>query len=299
MMGINAGNYVVGYDFEISGASYIGAPRSNTIMYISRKIGEQLHNLENVKDCLVFAETGTKISKHLKKYNAFVVTDNPQLEYAKLAKKLYELQWEEDRRTQIILSPDGYYYSEKAHIGENAYIDPGCFIGHHVTIGNDAVILMGTVIKNAMIGNNFLANENVLIGVNGFTMTKDEKGNYIRIPSLGNDYISNNVEIGAHNNISRGSGSATIIEEHVKLDAFVHIGHDAHIHKNVQVVAGVIVGGFDVVEENAYLGLHATLKNRISIGCKSIIGMGANVLKSVAPHTVYVGNPAKELRKIE
>ena len=120
----------------------------------------------------------------------------------------------------------------------------------------------------------------------------------MRIPSLGGVIIGNDVEVGAHNNVSRGSGGDTVLEENVKLDAFVHIGHDAHLMKNVEITAGVIVGGYDIVGENAFLGLNATLRNRIEIGDGSFLGMGAVVTKSVARDTVVVGNPAKTLRMV-
>ena len=115
---------------------------------------------------------------------------------------------------------------------KTAYIEPGCFIGHNVKIGDNARILYGSVIKNAVVGDNFLCNEYALIGANGFNMAEDLDGNKIRIPSLGYVIIGNNVEIGAYNNISCGSGGDTIIEDWVKIDAHVHLGHDVHLKKN-------------------------------------------------------------------
>ncbi len=77
-------------------------------------------------------------------------------------------------------------------------------------------------------------------------MTQDREGNRTRIPSL---IIGDFVEVGVSDNISAGSAGNTVIEDHVKLDALVHIGHDAHIKKNVEITAVSIVGGFDVIGE--------------------------------------------------
>lgn len=284
------------YNFKIYGVSYIGKPRSNTAMYISRKIAEQLGELEFVEQCLVFAETGIEIPEALKKKHAILLVDNPQLAYAKLAMELEHMQIEEDKKYQYIYR-DGSYISETAVIGEGAYIEPGCLVGHNVVIGENAVILKGTVVRNAVIGDRFLANEYAVIGANGFTMAEDGKGDKIRIPSLGKVKIKNDVEVGVHNNISRGSGENTILEDYVKLDAFVHIGHDAHLMKNVEVTAGAVVGGFDMVGEKAFLGLNSTLRNRIKIGDGALVGMGSVVTKSVEEDIVAVGNPAKTLRR--
>lgn len=285
------------YHFNITGVSYIGNPRSNTVMYIGRKIAEQLKKLESVEQCLVFAEKGIEVPADLRKRHAIFLVENPQLEYAKLAIQLERMQAEEDKKYGYSDS-EGSYISETAVIGEGAYMEPGCFIGHHVIIGGNAVLLKGTVVKNAVIGDRFLANEYAVIGANGFTIAEDEESNKMRIPSLGRVIIGNDVEVGAHNNVSRGSGGDTVLDDYVKLDAFVHIGHDAHLMKNVEVTAGGIVGGYDTVGEKAFLGLNAALRNRIEIGDRALLGMGAVVTKSVAKDTVVAGNPAKMFRAV-
>lgn len=285
------------YHFKITGASYVGNPRSNTVMYVGRKIAEQIKKLESVEQCLVFAEKGIEVPTALRKRHAIFLVENPQLEYAKLAIQLERMQAEEDKKYKYSDS-EGSYISETAVIGTGAYMEPGCFIGHHVILGKNAVLLKGTVVKNAVIGDRFLANEYAVIGANGFTIAEDEESNKMRIPSLGRVSIGNDVEVGAYNNVSRGSGGDTVLEDYVKLDAFVHIGHDAHLMKNVEVTAGGVVGGYDTVGEKAFLGLNVTLRNRIEIGDGALLGMGAVVTKSVARGTVVAGNPAKILRTV-
>lgn len=282
----------VDHHFKINGVSYIGWPKPNTAMYVSKKIAGQLEKLESVEQCLVFAEEGMEIPDFLNKNHAILLVENPQLAYARFAAELERMEIEEDKEYKYV-NAEGSYISETAVIAKGAYIEPGCVIGHHVTIGENAVILKGAVIKHSVVGNRFLANEYAVIGANGFTIAEDEKGNKIRVPSLGRVILGDDVEIGAHNNVSRGCGGDTVLEDYVKLDAFVHIGHDAHLLKNVTVTAGVIVGGYDTVGENAFLGLNATLRNRIEIGEGALLGMGAVVTKSVEKDMTVAGNPAK------
>lgn len=285
------------YDFDIYGVSYIGEPKSHTAMYVTKKIVDKLQALTTVEHCVVFVETGTEVSEEVYNNNLIVFCDNPQFAYVRLAKNLALMKRQEDRKCAYRFQ-NGSYISESAVIGDDAYIEPGCRIGHHVMIGNGAVILTGTIIRDSVIGDGFLSNEYAVIGANGFTMADDEKGNKIRIPSLGGVRIGNNVEVGAHDNLSRGSAGDTIIEDNVKLDAFVHIGHDAVLRCNVEVTAGAIVGGFDVIETDCFLGLNAALRNRISIGSNVTIGMGAVVTKSVDSGLTVVGNPAKDIEAI-
>lgn len=292
-MEINVNRVVPQKDFYIKGMSYIGAPKSNTAMFISKKVERLLSALEPVENCLVFAETGVIVPDGLDQKHAFHFSEKPQLAYAKFATQFFEERTAEEAKLKYELTSEGYYKSETAVIGANAYIEPGCLIGHGVTIGNNARILKGTVIRYANIGDNFIANEYAVIGAYGFTMAEDEDNNKTRIPTLGGVEIGNNVEIGAHDNISCGSAGNTIIEDNVKIDALVHIGHDVHLRKNVEITAGGIIGGFDDLGDHAYVGINAVLRNRITIGDNTIIGMGSTVTKSFEPNITVVGNPAK------
>ncbi|MCI8288020.1 MAG: hypothetical protein HFH89_10260 [Lachnospiraceae bacterium] len=296
-MKINVGRIVEGKFFDIVGISYIGAPRSNTAMFISKKVEHLLVTLENVDKCLIFAEHKTKIPSFLAEKHAFHFSERPQLAYARFAVQFAEERFAEEKALRYTLTAGGYYVSEDVNIPDDAYIEPGCVIGPDVQIGENAKILAGTIVRHSTIGNNFLANEYAVIGANGFTMTEDEAGNKLRIPTLGRVIIGNDVEVGTHDNISCGSGGDTVIEDYVKIDALVHLGHDVFLQKNVEITAGGIIGGFDNLGEYSYVGINAVLRNRINVGEKAIIGMGSTVTKSVDAGIIVAGNPAKVFEK--
>lgn len=296
-MGINVREYSSDHDFFVNGSSYIGTPKSNTAMYVGKKIETSIENLKGVEQCLVFVDEQVHIGDEVKKNHVIIPCKNPQLEYAKFSERLEKERRIEERRIGITLVDGGYYKSNDVAIGEGAYIEPGCFIGYGTRIGKDAVILSGTSIRYTDIGDNFLANENVVIGTNAYTMTIDEKGYKTRIYSLGKTIIGDNVEIGSLSNVSRGSVGETIIDDNVKIDSLVHIGHDVRLKKNVEIAAGVIIGGFTIIEENTFVGLNATLKNRIVVDDNCVIGMGAAVMQSVPDKMTMLGNPAKGFSK--
>lgn len=285
-------------DLSVNSASYIGKPIDNTIMFISKKVEHLLKNLFGHKNCIVFSENGIELpDEEFVKDNYFIFSDNPQFEYAKFANIVANKRFDEEKDKKYTLTPEGYYLGENTVIGENSYIEPGCLIGHGVIIGKDARILAGAVIKNSIIGDRVIINEYAVIGSNGFTMSNDENGNKFRIPTLGKVIIGNDVEIGAHDNISCGSGGNTVLDDYVKIDALVHIGHDVHLHKNVEVTAGVTFSGFVDAGEESYIGVGSVLRNRISLGEHSFIGMGSNVTKSVEANIVVAGNPAKPFNR--
>ena len=293
---INVNSIDKKYNFEIIGPSYVGRPVSNTFMFVSKKIENQMINLKRINNCLIFVENGTNYDVNLKKYNCIIETDNPQLEYTKFA-QLFDAEKNKINALRKYTSINGYFCGENVVIGENTIIEPGCLIDHDVKIGNNCRICSKTIIRNAIIGNNVLVNENALIGSNGFNMAEDENGNKIRIPTLGKVIISDNCEIGAFNNISCGSGGNTFLDEFVKLDALVHIGHDVQLSRNVEITAGSIIGGFVEISEGAYVGINSVLRNRINVGKKAFVGMGAVVTKSVEDGITVVGNPAKPFER--
>lgn len=266
-------------------------------MFLTKKVEKLLENLKGTEQCLVFAENGIAVEPSIQKNHCFLFSDNPQRAYAEFANMLYTIRLEKERNMQYTLTQGGYYLGENARIGSDAYIEPGCLIGHNVVIGNNARIFSGSIIKNAVIGDHFLSNEHAVTGAFGFTMAEDAGGNKFRIPTLGKVIIGDWVEIGAHDNISCGSGGDTRIEDYVKIDALVHIGHDVHLHRNTEITAGGIIGGFVEMEERAYTGINASIRNRITVEKNSLVGMGAVVTKNVMEHMTVVGNPAHGIRK--
>lgn len=75
------------------------------------------------------------------------------------------------------------------------------------------------------------------------------------------------------------------------------VNHDDVLEDNVVLASGVTLAGLVHVESGAYLGQGCTVRQHLRVGRGSLIGMGAVVVDDVPPDMVYVGNPARELRK--
>ncbi len=285
------------FDYYISGASYAGDPRDNTAMYITKKVEHLVDNLSDHKECLCFVDKSTCVPKEIEDNNAIIYSENPAYAYACFANEIAKEVQAGERKHGYELTTGGYYIGTDVSIGKNAYIEPGVLIGHGVKIGNNARIMAGSVIKHCIIGDDFLCNENAVIGDYSFTMAEDDDGNKFRIPSLGRVIIHDHVEVGAINDVAMGACGDTILEDYVKLDGLVHIGHEAHLCKNVEITAGAIVAGFAYIGERGYLGINSSIRNRIRLGDDCLIGMGAVVTKAVEDGVTVVGNPAREFSK--
>jgi sugar O-acyltransferase (sialic acid O-acetyltransferase NeuD family) len=74
------------------------------------------------------------------------------------------------------------------------------------------------------------------------------------------------------------------------------INHDDVLEDRVVLASGVTLAGSVHVETKSYLGQRCSVRQHLRIGAGSLIGMGAVVIKDVAPDSVMVGNPARRLR---
>lgn len=98
------------YNFMINGVSYIGNPKMNTVMYVSKKVAHLVKNLENCQNCLIFAEDGIEVPCELKNQNCFIFCQNPQLSYAEFVNDFAEEKYKVDSQRKYRLTDAGYYF---------------------------------------------------------------------------------------------------------------------------------------------------------------------------------------------
>jgi sugar O-acyltransferase (sialic acid O-acetyltransferase NeuD family) len=84
---------------------------------------------------------------------------------------------------------------------------------------------------------------------------------------------------------------------HVVVMPHAVLTHDDLVGDFVTLAAGASLAGMVTVAEGAYVGCQAVVRERLSIGAWSILGMGAVVTTDVPPGEVWVGNPARLLRR--
>lgn len=285
------------YSFEVNGPSYVGRPKDHTVMYVAKKIEATISNLLGRKACLVFIEDGISVPEELEKENCFIRTKTPQKDYADFVSQWAEEIEQRDRCRKYCLQENGAFLGENVTLGSSVWIEPGCVIGHDVVIGDHAHIHSGARLFHCKVGAGFVAGENCTIGTEAFILTMDMDKNLIHMPSLGQVIIGDHVEIGPHVTVSRGTAGDTVIDDYVKIDALSCISHDDVLHRNVEVAGGVTIGGFVELKERAFVGIHAVLRNRITVGENAFVGMGAVVTKNVQPGVTVVGNPAKPFHR--
>jgi len=197
---------------------------------------------------------------------AALVCDDPYLAYARLT------QWwaAQTRRpatpgvhaTAVIeegvtLAPDASV-GAMAFIGRGARVGAGAVVGAQCHVGQGAEVGAGSWLKPRVvlgdacrIGVRALVHSGAVIGADGFGFAP-AAGRWEKIEQLGAVVIGDDVEIGANTCIDRGALDDTVLEDGVKLDNLVQIGH------NVRVGAHSAFAGCVGVAGSARIGRHCT-----------------------------------------
>jgi UDP-3-O-[3-hydroxymyristoyl] glucosamine N-acyltransferase len=177
-----------------------------------------------------------------------IVTPDPYLYYARLS-QWWAVQLDAPRlgvHPSAVVEPG-------ASIADDASIGALCYIGAGATIGAATRIAARvTVGARCVIGQRCIVHSGVVIGADGFGFAPHE-GQWVKIAQLGAVRIGNDVEIGANTCIDRGALTDTVIEDGVKLDNLIQIGHNVHIGAHTAMAGCAAVAG------SARIGRHCTL----------------------------------------
>ena len=139
-----------------------------------------------------------------------------------------------------------------AQIGAGSEIGAHCVIGARARIGAQARLAAQVVIgHDCTLGARCIVHSGAVIGADGFGFAAHEE-RWLKIEQLGAVRIGDEVEIGANTCIDRGTLDDTVLEDGVKLDNLIQIGH------NVRIGAHTAMAGCVGVAGSAQIGAHCT-----------------------------------------
>lgn len=201
---------------------------------------------------------------------------------------------------------------EHTAIGMNVVIPRGCSIGnntkifHNTVLGENVVIGDGCLIfqnvsirEGCILGNNIILHPGVVIGSDGFGYIRDEQGNPIKLPQIGNVIIEDDVEIGANSAIDRGALKSTIIKRGVKIDNLVQVAHNVIIGENTALSAQTGVAGSTKLGRNVIAAGQVGIADHLTVTDNVIFTAKTGVSKSIPKPGVYFGHPVKEQKKAQ
>ncbi len=204
---------------------------------------------------------------------ACILTPDPYLYFARLTQ-----HWKVAHAR-----PDAVRIHPSAAIDADAVIDESVRIGAFCVVERGARIGAGTVLKSrvtvnedCVIGARCLLHPGVVIGADGFGFAPHE-GHWIKIEQLGAVRIGDDVEIGANTCIDRGALDDTVIEDGVKLDNLIQIGHNVRIGRHsamagcVGVAGSAVIGAHCTVGGGAIVLGHLTLVDGVHVSAATVV----------------------------
>ena len=234
-----------------------------------------------------------------------IVTDNPYAYYARTvalfhpesgAKAGVHATAQVDASAVVAPSAEiGPYVviGEQSRIGDGARIGAGSVLGARVSVGAGSRLHPRvTMYDGCTVGARCVLHSGVVIGADGFGMARAE-GRWIKIPQVGAVTIGDDVEIGANTCVDRGALDDTVIEDGVKLDNLIQVGHNCRIGAHTVIAGCTGISGSVTIGRNCMIGGGVGFVGHLSV-CDDVTVTGFTmVTKSITqPGTYSSGVPA-------
>jgi UDP-3-O-[3-hydroxymyristoyl] glucosamine N-acyltransferase len=178
-------------------------------------------------------------------------------------------------------------------IGERAVIAERCVVGPHSVLEEDVSLAADvrlavrvTVHRGVALGARTVVQSGAVIGGDGFGYAP-ERGAWVKVPQVGAVRVGADVEIGCNTTIDRGAIEDTLIEDGVKLDNLIQIGHNVRIGAHTAIAACTGVSGSTTIGKRCMIGGHVGFAGHISIADDVVITGFSAVSRSIADAGVY------------
>ena len=216
---------------------------------------------------------------------ACIVTEEPYLYFAKVT-QLWRAQ--QSRPVGPNIHPSAVV-DASAQVHASARIGPLCVVERGAYIGADTVLKSRvTVGEDCVLGQRCIVHAGVVIGADGFGFAPHGAA-WEKIEQLGAVRIGNDVEIGANTCIDRGALQDTVIEDGVKLDNLIQIGHNVHVGKNTAMAGCVGVAGSATIGAGCTIGGGAVVLGHLSLADGVHISAASVVMRSIHQPGQYSG----------
>jgi UDP-3-O-[3-hydroxymyristoyl] glucosamine N-acyltransferase len=243
-----------------------------------------------------------------------LITDNPHAAYAKIAMLCVAKRSEAEGEISLtaVIDPTAEVHPSAvigefvvvgphARIGAGTHVQASVVVGASVLIGDHCLIYPHvTLYPEVVLGNRVIIHANSVIGSDGFGFAFD-KISWLKVPQLGAVRIADDVEIGSHTTIDRGAIEDTIIEQGVKIDNHVQVGHNVVIGAYTVVAGTAAFAGSAKIGRYCLIGGGATFAGHITVCDKVQVAGMTTVTRSITSPGTYASGtgmmPATEWRK--
>lgn len=300
---------------ERFGGEIIGDPRTliSQVATLEKATAEHIGFLSNAKYRKQLADTHAgavilgKSERGLSELPR-IVCDDPYLYFAKVS-SLFNPQPAVrpgvhataiiERGTRVPASASigaGAHIGRGVRLGRAVVIGAGCCIGDRVEIGAASRLhARVTIYAGCLVGERAIVHSGAVIGADGFGIALD-RGTWRKIPQTGRVVIGDDVEIGANTCIDRGALDDTVVEDGVKLDNLIQIGHNVRIGAHTAIAGCTGIAGSTRIGKHCMIGGAASIVGHLHIADRVVILAAAVITKSIRKAGTYAGHPAEDSR---
>ena len=211
-----------------------------------------------------------------------IVADNPYAYFARVSQLFNPVVTQSGIHPSAVIAPS-------AKLGRNVSLGAGCVVGENVVIGDDSCLYPRVVLyPGCTVGARVVIHAGAVIGADGFGLAP-ENGRWVKIPQIGAVRIGDDVESGANTTIDRGALDDTVIEEGVKLDNQVQVGHNVRIGAHSAVAGCVGIAGSARIGRHVTIGGAAMIQGHIEIADHVHVSAGTLISRSLTKPGTYTG----------
>jgi UDP-3-O-[3-hydroxymyristoyl] glucosamine N-acyltransferase len=284
------------------GGELVGSPecRITAIASLERATSSDVSFLSSAKyahqfaasqaGCVIARQSDWEAARDKGYQGVAILTPDPYLYYARLT------QWWM-KRVQTAAASSASLIHASAVIGQGVQLGADVRVGALCVIEDGAVIgartrlaTRVTIGADCHIGEDCILHSGVVIGADGFGFAPSKlTGEWIKIEQFGAVRIGRDVEIGANTCIDRGALEDTVIEDGVKLDNLIQIGHNVRIGKHTALAGCVGVAGSANIGAHCTVGGGAVVLGHLSLADHVHISAASVVTRSILKAGHYTG----------
>ena len=202
-----------------------------------------------------------------------------------------------------------------AEIGAGAHVGAYVVIGPNVRLGPGATLLPHVVLyagvkagkklfahahavvrENCELGDDVTLENGAIVGADGFGFSKNEQGQWMKIPQSGPVRLGDRVDIQANACVDRATVGSTEIGDGSKIDNLVQIGHGSRVGKDTLICAQTGLAGSSVIGNSVILAGQAGVAGHCSVGDGVILTAQSAVSHDVPPGKMISGSPGFDNR---
>ncbi|RPD88294.1 UDP-3-O-(3-hydroxymyristoyl)glucosamine N-acyltransferase [Luteimonas sp. 100069] len=183
-------------------------------------------------------------------------------------------------------------------VGAGASIGPGCVVGEDCVVGEGSrLIARVTLVTRVRLGRRVTLHPGAVLGAAGFGLAMDA-GQWINVPQLGGVVVGDDSDIGANTTIDRGALDDTVIEEDVRLDNLIQVGHNVRIGAHTAVAGCVGIAGSTKIGRYCLLAGKVGVAGHLEICDRVVVHAMTMVSASITePGEYSAGIPAQPTRE--